>query len=62
VPDASVNWKYGTGFVTKDMLKSTMPEISDDTIILFCGPPIFEDMMIKHLKEMGYANDMMFKF
>lgn len=61
-PEASTNWKYGTGFVTKEMLKSTMPEASEDTVILFCGPPIFEDMMIKHLKDMGYADSMMFKF
>jgi len=55
-------WKGGVGFVTQDMLRTHMPEPSVDTIILYCGPPPFEDMMKKHLKELGYAEDMVFKF
>jgi len=39
-----------------------MPQPSPDTIILFCGPPPFEDMMKKHLTELGYKDDMVFKF
>lgn len=39
-----------------------MPAPSEDTIILYCGPPAFEDMMKKHLEELGYGNDMQFKF
>lgn len=61
-PEDTINWKGSVGFVTKDMLRSTMPEPSADTIILYCGPPPFEEMMQKHLKELGYSNDMVFKF
>lgn len=56
------NWSYGVGFVTEDMLKSRMPEPSPDTIILYCGPPPFEDMMKKHLGNLGYSDNMVFKF
>ncbi len=56
------NWKGGIGFVTKDMLKKHMPAPSADTIILFCGPPIFEDMIKGFLTELGYNDDMQFKF
>lgn len=55
-------WNYGVGFITKDMLKAHMPAPSEDTIILYCGPPMFEDMMKKHLEELGYGSDMQFKF
>jgi len=44
------------------MLKKHMPAPSEDTIILYCGPPPFEDMMKKHLNEIGYSDNMVFKF
>ncbi len=56
------NWKGGVGFVTKEVLQAQMPAPSPDTIILFCGPPPFEDMLKKFFKELGYADDMLFKF
>ena len=61
-PEANVNWKYGVGFVTQDMLKKNMPAPSDETIILYCGPPPFKEMMKKHLAELGYTENMIFKF
>lgn len=61
-PEESVGWKHGVGFVTKEMIKEKMPEPSPDTIILFCGPPPFEDMMVRNLKELNYTEDMFFKF
>lgn len=61
-PDPSANWKYGTGFVTKDMIDKNLPKPGPDTVILYCGPPPFEEMMKKHLGELGYSDDMVFKF
>ncbi len=55
-------WKYGVGWLTKDMLKNNLPAPGEDTIILFCGPPGFEDMVKKNLQELGYTDNMMFKF
>jgi len=62
-PPKSANWKEGIGFVTKDMLKKKMPAPSIDTMILYCGPPIFCEMLSKMLKEdLGYDDSMLFKF
>ena len=55
-------WKGGVGFVTQDMLQAHMPKPSAETIILYCGPPIFEDMIKGHLTKLGYSDDMQFKF
>ena len=61
-PDEKVNWKYGVGFVTKEMIKENLPAPGPDTLIVYCGPPPFEDMMKKFLAELGYTDDMVFKF
>ena len=55
-------WKYGVGWVNFDMLKNNLPAPGPDTLILFCGPPPFEEMIKKNLKAIGYEDDMMFKF
>lgn len=55
-------WNGQVGFVTKEMIQTNLPAPSDDTIILYCGPLPFEEMMGKHLAELGYSKDQMFKF
>jgi len=44
------------------MIKDRLPPPAEDTVILFCGPPPFEDMMKKYLTELNYTEDMFFKF
>jgi NAD(P)H-flavin reductase len=61
-PDEKENWKQGVGFITKEMLKKNLPAPGPDTLILYCGPPPFEKMMMQHLKDLGYTNEMQFKF
>jgi len=61
-PDAKENWKQGVGFITKEMLAENLPAPGPDTLILFCGPPPFERMMKQHLEQLGYDEDMLFKF
>jgi len=68
-------WKGGEGFVSESMAKANLPKPSDDTLILFCGPP----PMLKAvagpkgpnftqgdvggvLSALGYTNDMVYKF
>lgn len=55
-------WNYSVGFVTDSLLKEKMPEPAEDSIVLYCGPPPFEDMMKKHLTTLGYKDSMVFKF
>jgi len=50
------------GFITKDMLKKTLPAPGPETLIVYCGPPPFEAMMKKHLTELGYKTEDTFKF
>ena len=61
-PDEKENWKQGVGFMTIDMLRDHLPQPSKDTLILYCGPPPFEAMVKKNLKELGYDDTMQFKF
>jgi len=61
-PDEKENWKQGVGFITAEMLKEQMPAPGPDTLILYCGPPPFENMMKTHLSNLGYDSTMQFKF
>jgi cytochrome-b5 reductase len=71
----SAEWKGLTGFVTKDMIKTYIPEPSDDNLVCVCGPP----PMMYHvsgdkakdrsqgelqglLKELNYTRTQVFKF
>lgn len=44
------------------MMVKNLPPPSKETLILYCGPPPFEKMMKKNLAELGYDDDMFFKF
>lgn len=48
-------WKYSTGFVTEAILREHMPEPSDTTLALACGPPPMIQFAINpNLEKMGY--------
>lgn len=55
-------WKGGVGWLNEEMLKNNLPKPSEDTIILYCGPPPFEKMVDEKLKGLGYTDSMLFKF
>jgi cytochrome-b5 reductase len=55
VPKGTV-WGGYVGFVTEDMVKSTMPAKGSDTLILACGPPVMVDKCLRPICEkLGYA-------
>ncbi|KAF5827986.1 hypothetical protein DUNSADRAFT_18392 [Dunaliella salina] len=56
------DWKGGAGFITPDMIKSTLPAPGPDSLVLRCGPPPMLDAMKKHLDSLGYSADMQFQF
>jgi hypothetical protein len=37
------------------MLKETMPAPADDTVIIYCGPPLFKKEMAKNLTKLGHV-------
>lgn len=61
-PPAETKWTEGVGFMTKEMIKQHMPPPGEHTLIMFCGPPAFNKMLKQLLPELGYTEDMMFKF
>jgi nitrate reductase (NAD(P)H) len=53
---ADVAWGGYVGFLTADMVESTMPPPGEDTIILACGPPIMIDKCVRPICEkLGYT-------
>jgi cytochrome-b5 reductase len=48
------NWQYGSGYVTKDVLTEKLPDASDDTKILLCGPPPMVNATRKNLIDLGF--------
>lgn len=69
-------WTGGKGYITKDLLKTVLPEPKEDNIKLFvCGPPGLykaisgtkvspkdQGELDGVLKELGYNKDQVFKF
>nr|GMC63391.1 NADH-cytochrome B5 reductase-like protein [Ipomoea batatas] len=74
VDSPTKEWRGGSGFISKDMVLKGLPPPSDDTLIFVCGPP----GMMNHvsgekdkreqgelsgvLKEVGYTENMVYKF
>lgn len=64
------NWAYGTGYVTKDLIKERLPGPSADTKILLCGPPGMIKATTGNLVDLGFtkpgamskATDQVFQF
>ena len=72
-----MEWQGGTGFVTKELLKTVMPEPKEgDRLKVFvCGPPglykavsgtktspLDQGELTGMLKELGYSKDQVYKF
>ncbi|KKA30574.1 hypothetical protein TD95_001112 [Thielaviopsis punctulata] len=70
------NWKGETGFVTKELLKTVLPEPKQENIKVFvCGPPGLMNAVSGNkvspkdqgelkgaLKELGYTSEQVYKF
>lgn len=69
-------WEQGKGFITKDLLKTLLPEPKEKNLKLFiCGPPGLykaisgvkkspqdQGELDGYLKELGYEKDQVYKF
>ncbi|CAL9133205.1 unnamed protein product [Musa textilis] len=55
-------WNGGVGFVSKEMIKAHCPAPASDIQILRCGPPPMNKAMAAHLDDLGYTEEMQFKF
>ncbi|XP_071974750.1 NADH-cytochrome b5 reductase 2 [Engystomops pustulosus] len=56
-------WKYGSGFVTADMIKKHLPPPSDNPLVLMCGPPpMIQFACQDNLSKLGYPEDRRFAY
>ncbi|KAL8488318.1 hypothetical protein ACS0TY_024554 [Phlomoides rotata] len=75
VDNPTNDWVGGKGYISKDMAVKGLPSPSDDALILVCGPPgmmehVSGDKAKDYsqgevsgiLKELGYTEDMVYKF
>lgn len=75
VDTPSENWRGGKGYITKDIAVKGLPGPSEDSLILVCGPPGLmnhisgdkakdrsQGELTGILKELGYTEDMVYKF
>ncbi|KAK4404129.1 NADH-cytochrome reductase-like protein, partial [Sesamum angolense] len=75
VDNPTKDWLGGKGYISKDMVVKGLPSPSDDTLILVCGPPGLmkhisgdkakdrsQGQLTGILKELGYTEDMVYKF
>ena len=74
--DPPEEWKQGRGFITKDLLKETIPGPKEENIKVFvCGPPgLYKALsgtkkspaeqgeLTGYLKELGYEDSQVYKF
>ncbi len=70
------NWQGGTGHITKELLKTVLPEPKEENVKIFvCGPPGLykavsgtkkspadQGELTGMLKELGYGQDQVYKF
>ncbi|XP_071731200.1 nitrate reductase [NADH]-like [Rutidosis leptorrhynchoides] len=48
-------WKYSKGYINEDIVRDHIPEFSEDTLALACGPPLMIQCAINpNLERMGY--------
>ena len=69
-------WTQGKGFITKDLLKTVLPEAKEENVKIFvCGPPGLykavsgakkspsdQGELMGYLKELGYEKEQVYKF
>ncbi|XP_050115362.1 NADH-cytochrome b5 reductase-like protein isoform X3 [Malus sylvestris] len=75
VDNPTKSWKGGKGYISKDMAVKGLPAPGEDTLMLVCGPPGMmkhisgdkaqdrsQGELTGILKELGYAEEMVYKF
>lgn len=56
-------WEYSKGFINAEMIKAHLPPVSDDTLVLMCGPPPMINFACKPaLAELGHAEERQFAY
>ena len=63
ISESNDDWTGYTGHINTKMLSETMPQNTDDTLILLCGPPKMISEAVKPaLEELKYSKENIFTF
>jgi len=55
-------WSGSTGFVTPKLIAAYLPPPSDDSLLLFCGPPPMTKAVEGHAQALGFDKSQYFCF
>ncbi|XP_022053039.1 NADH-cytochrome b5 reductase 2 [Acanthochromis polyacanthus] len=57
------DWKFGSGFVTLDMIKKHLPAPSSDVLVVLCGPPpMIQNACLPNLGKLGHGAENIFTY
>eukprot|EP00210_Caulerpa_lentillifera_P001832 g1762.t1 len=56
------DWKYGVGYISKQMIMEHCPAPNEDSMLLWCGPKPMVNAMKALAEELGYPEQSTFKF
>lgn len=57
------DWRYGSGFVTSDMIKDHLPAPSSDVLVVLCGPPpMIQYACLPNLDKLGHKTENIFAY
>lgn len=62
VDRATAEWPHLSGFVSQEMLKSTLPAPGECGLVCVCGPSGFHSAVAASLEELGYDDNTVFHF
>lgn len=63
VDRGSEGWKYSVGFINEEMIKTNLPEPSESTQILMCGPPpMIKFACVPNLEKLGFQPEQQMVF
>jgi len=60
--DVPIGWKYGEGYITRQMIEDHCPPPKDDSLLLWCGPPPMIEAMKTICEKIGYKEENIFGF
>ena len=55
--DGKGDWKYSSGFINEEIIRSHLAQAGDDTVVLLCGPrPMIEFSCRPNLTRAGHSD------
>uniref|UniRef100_A0A672I2Z9 NADH-cytochrome b5 reductase 2-like n=1 Tax=Salarias fasciatus TaxID=181472 RepID=A0A672I2Z9_SALFA len=56
-------WRFGSGFVTRDMMEQRLPAAAPDVLVVLCGPPaMIQNACLPNLDRLGHQPHNIFTY